>query len=374
MRESLADVLSLDYVGALIGSVAFPILLLPSLRLITASFAIGLTNALVALPNVFRLRDHLDDYRWVPVYIYLTIAALFVLTLGASNVMAYTQDHLYFDRVVWKTQSPHQSLVVTNTWKHNDVRLFIDGHLQSAQVDEYCYHEALVHPVMSWTPAPPETVLILGGGDGMAVREVLRHPSVPRIDLVDLDPEMTRLGTEFAPVKRLNGDSVAPPKVHAHNEDAFLYVREIDRRYDRVIIDFPDPHNEALSKLYSLQVYSLVVAVMTQNATLVTQSSSPFSTTNTCWTVARTLEEMFPDVVSYQTSVPSFGIWGGPRGLPHPRRRAGRPARWAAHPHVRSLRRRARISGRPDARQTAGSEFDLNPAIYERYSEDCKRR
>ncbi|CTQ31718.1 hypothetical protein [Jannaschia rubra] len=288
--------------------------------------------------------------------------------------MAYAQDHLYFDRVVWKTQSPHQSLIVTNTWTHNDVRLFIDGHLQSAQVDEYCYHEALVHPVMSWTPAPPETVLILGGGDGMAVREVLRHPSVPRIDLVDLDPEMTRLGIEFAPVTRLNGDSVAPPKVHAHNEDAFLYVREIDRRYDRVIIDFPDPHNEALSKLYSLQVYSLVVAVMTQNATLVTQSSSPFSTTNTCWTVARTLEEMFPEVVSYQTSVPSFGIWGGPHGLPHPRRRAGRPARWAAHPHVRSLRRRARIFGRPDARQTVGSEFDLNPAIYERYSEDCKRR
>ncbi|EPX79185.1 polyamine aminopropyltransferase [Litoreibacter arenae] len=308
-RESLADVLSLDYLGALIGSVAFPILLLPSLGLITASFAIGLINAMVALFSVLWLRDHFDAPNRILAYVVATIVGLVALTLLAGKITAFAQDHLYFDRVVWRKQSAYQSLVVTNTWNNGDVRLFIDGHLQFAEMDEYRYHEALVHPVLSWGK-PPEKVLILGGGDGLAVREVLKYPSVTRIDLVDLDPEMTKLGTEFAPITRLNGNSLASPKVHIHNMDAFVYVKDSTEVYDRIIIDFPDPHNEALAKLYSVEFYAMVAAIMTDDASLVSQSSSPFFATHSYWTVAKTLEEMFPEIVSYQTPIPSFGIWG----------------------------------------------------------------
>ncbi|WP_106746199.1 polyamine aminopropyltransferase [Yoonia maritima] len=308
-RESIADVLSLDYIGALIGSVAFPILLLPSLGLITASFAIGLINSSVALLNVFMLRDHLDAPKRLLGYVVATIVMLFTLTLLASKITAFAQDHLYFDRVVWREQSQYQSLVVTNTWQKNDVRLFIDGHLQFAQADEFRYHEALVHPVLSWG-TPPETVLILGGGDGLAIREVLKHPSVTSIDIVDLDPAMTDLGRDFAPIVRLNEGSMSSPLVNVLNQDAFLYVKETANTYDRIIIDFPDPHNEALSKLYSVEFYAMVSDIMSDDGILVTQSSSPFFTPNTYWTVSRTLEEIFPQVVNYQTPIPSFGIWG----------------------------------------------------------------
>ncbi|MGB1234580.1 MAG: polyamine aminopropyltransferase [Planktomarina sp.] len=308
-RQSISDVLSLDYIGALIGSVAFPIFLLPSLGLITASFAIGLTNAAVALLTVFWLRDWLDNFTRMLGYVVVVIVLLFVLTLSASRITSFAQDHLYFDRIVWRDQTPYQALVVTNTWKNNDVRLFIDGHLQFAQADEYRYHEALVHPVLSWGDTP-ESVLILGGGDGLAIREVLKHPTVNHIDLVDLDPEMTRLGSEFAPLVRLNEGSMQTEFLTVYNMDAFLYVKEADRKYDRIIIDFPDPHNEALSKLYSVEFYAMVNAILEDDGSLVTQSSSPFFATHSYWTVGLTLEAIFPSLVSYNTPIPSFGIWG----------------------------------------------------------------
>ncbi|MEJ6404405.1 polyamine aminopropyltransferase [Yoonia sp. 2307UL14-13] len=372
-RESLSDVLSLDYIGALFGSVAFPLLLLPSLGLITASFAIGLTNAAVALLNVIWLRDYLDNFQRMLTYAIGTIVLLFVLTLSAGKITSFAQDHLYFDRIVWRDQSPYQNLVVTNTWKNNDIRLFIDGHLQFAETDEYRYHEALVHPVLSWGDTAPETVLILGGGDGLAIREVLKHPSVTRIDLVDLDPEMTRLGSEFAPLVRLNGGSMQSDILTVYNQDAFVYVKDTDQTYDRIIIDFPDPHNEALAKLYSVEFYAMVHAILNDGGTLVTQSSSPFFAPHSYWTIALTLEELFPDVISYNTPIPSFGIWGfhmasklpdgalGP--LPDGLRSLTPDSFAAARSFTTDLR--------PKRRLEVNSIF--NPTIYEQYNTDISR-
>ena len=309
-RDSLSSVLSLDYIGALAGSVLFPILLLPSLGLIASSFAIGLVNAAVAMVNVIFLRDHLDRPGRTLTTVVGVTAALFALTLGAGRLTGWAQDHLYFDQVVWKEQTPYQSLVVTTSWQKNDTRLFIDGHLQFSEADEYRYHEALVHPVMTHGDRAPETVLILGGGDGLAVREVLKHPSVTRIDLVDLDPAMTDLGAGFGPIVRLNGDALADPRVTVTNADAFSFVRDADVAYDRVIIDFPDPHNEALSKLYSVEFYTMVRAAMAADGALVTQSTSPFFARRTYWTVGHTLDQTFDHRTSYQISIPSFGVWG----------------------------------------------------------------
>ncbi|MFG5384031.1 polyamine aminopropyltransferase [Yoonia sp. R2-816] len=371
-RQSISDVLSLDYIGALVGSVAFPILLLPSLGLITASFAIGLTNAAVALLNIFWLRAYLDNFHRMLGYAIATIVLLFVLTLSASKITGFAQDHLYFDRVVWRDQSQYQNLVVTNTWKTNDIRLFIDGHLQFAETDEYRYHEALVHPVLAWGDAP-ESVLILGGGDGLAIREVLKHPSVTQIDLVDLDPEMTRLGSEFAPLVRLNGGSMQSDILTVYNQDAFVFVKDAEQKYDRIIIDFPDPHNEALSKLYSVEFYAMVSAIMEDGGTLVTQSSSPFFAPHSYWTVALTLEELFPDVISYNTPIPSFGIWGfhmaskqpdgtlGP--LPDGLRSLTPESFAAAQSFTTDLKPRRELE--------VNSIF--NPTIYEEYNADLSR-
>ena len=308
-RESLSDVLSLDYIGALGGSVIFPILLLPSLGLITSSFAIGLVNAAVALFNVIWLREHLRRPKLWLAAVGVVIALLVVLTATASRITSYAQDHLYFDRVVYRQTTPYQTLVATNQWQSGDLRLFIDGHLQFSQRDEYRYHEALVHPAMS-AGSPAETVLVLGGGDGLAARELLRYDSVTRIDLVDLDPAMTDLGREFGPLKRLSGDSMASPKIHVFNADAFVFVRGCERRYDRAIIDFPDPHSEALSKLYSVEFYAMLSRCLNPGAAVVSQSSSPFFARGTYWTIGETLAEVFTDPVAYNISIPSFGVWG----------------------------------------------------------------
>ncbi|MGB7304692.1 MAG: polyamine aminopropyltransferase [Burkholderiaceae bacterium] len=311
-RRSIADVMSLDYVGALIGSVAFPMLLLPSLGLITASFAIGLINILVAIANIFWLRDYLHKPKRLLAAALLMLAGLILLTISASRITSFAQQHLYFDQIVWKQQTPYQTLVVTNDWPKRDLRLFIDGHLQFSEVDEHRYHESLVHPAMSWNDGskPVSTVLVLGGGDGLAVREILKYPSVQQIDLVDLDPAMTTLGTEFAPMVRMNERSLQSPKVNLINQDAFIFVKQSSKIYDRIIVDFPDPHNEAIAKLYSVEFYAMLAARMAPDGVMVTQSSSPFFVRNAYWTVGHTINEIFPEVTSYSVSVPAFGVWG----------------------------------------------------------------
>ncbi len=308
-RRSIAKVLSLDYVGALIGSVAFPLFLLPSLGLVRASFGIGLINIMVALVTVFFLKDHFKGAGRMMAIIGGVFIALFGLIILGSRISAFAQHKLYFDQVIWEKDSPYQRLVVTNEWGRRDLRLFIDGHLQFSELDEHRYHEMLVHSTLAHR-GQRENILVLGGGDGLAAREILKYDDVKRIDLVDLDPEMTKLGLEFAPLRKLNEDALHDPKVNIYNMDAFLFVKETDIKYDRVIIDMPDPHNEALSKLYSVEFYAMIGKVMTDEGILISQSSSPYFANQTFWCVGETLKAVFPEVMPLQASIPSFGVWG----------------------------------------------------------------
>jgi spermidine synthase len=159
-------------------------------------------------------------------------------------------------------------------------------------------------------PGEVENVLILGGGDGLAAREILKHDNVETIHLVDIDPEMVRIGTELPMLKRLNKKSMSDPRLTAFAEDAFSFINKPGLMYDRVIIDMPDPHNEAINKLYSREFYTMIQRRMTPNGILVTQSSSPFYTRNVYWSIESTLSSVFEHTSSYHTSLPSFGLWG----------------------------------------------------------------
>lgn len=371
-RKSIADVLSLDYLGALIGSVAFPLLLLPSLGLITSSFAIGLINVFVAFLNAVWLREHLPNAKRMIGLTLGIFAALVILTLSATRITSFAQHHLYFDQVVWEKQTPYQSLTVTNAWPNEDLRLFIDGHLQFSEQDEHRYHEALVHPALAWL-GTPERVLILGGGDGMAAREVLKYDSVKVIDLVDLDPAMTWLGQEFAPVVRLNEGALNTSKVTVYNDDAFLFIQNTDQIYDRVIIDFPDPHNEAISKLYSVEFYSLVKSRLAEDGVIVTQSSSPYFARRTYWSIAETLEEVFPEVLQYQITIPSFGVWGYNMAFARPGGKLG-PLPNGLATLSETVFEAAKVFPCDISRMeglTANSIFD--PNLYEEYTLDQKQ-
>ncbi|MGH1351001.1 MAG: polyamine aminopropyltransferase [Methyloligellaceae bacterium] len=309
VRKSIANVLSLDYVGALIGSVAFPLLLLPGLGLVRASFAIGLINIFVAFLNVIYLRKYLEKPKELLIIVICVFATLFTLTIIGTRLTSIAQQNLYFDQVIWHKQTPYQKLIVTNDWKRGDLRLFIDGHIQFSEIDEHRYHESLVHPVMA-APGKIENVLVMGGGDGLAVRELLKYPGIKRIDLVDIDPAMTRMGKDFAPLRKLNKDSLSDKRVHIYNEDGFIFIKRKGPTYDRVILDFPDPHNEVISKLYSIEFYTMLSRRMSEDGILVSQSSSPFFARQTFWSIEKTMGEVFAATKSYHVTIPAFGIWG----------------------------------------------------------------
>lgn len=308
-RRSIANVMSLDYIGALIGSVAFPLMLLPNLGLVRSSFAIGLINISVALLNVIWLRSYLKNASRMLMLVLGVIVLMVVLLVLGTRLTSLAQGHLYFDQIIWKKQSAYQNIVVTNAHKTGDLRLFIDGHIQFSETDEHRYHEALVHPAMT-VPGKAERILVMGGGDGLAIREILKYPNVKHIDLVDLDPVMTRMGQSFAPLVRLNRNAMSDPRVKIHNADAFIFIRQPGETYDRVILDFPDPHNEAIAKLYSEEFYTMLARRLSPSGVVVTQSSSPFFARRTFWSINATMKKVFGNATAYNLSIPAFGVWG----------------------------------------------------------------
>ncbi|WP_444996069.1 polyamine aminopropyltransferase [Aliikangiella sp. IMCC44359] len=308
-RESIANVMSLDYLGALIGSVSFPLLLLPHLGLIRSSFAIGLANIFTAIVNIYFFRKTLKNTKLLMSIALSIFIMLVVFMVAGTRLTSFAENHLYFDQVIYQKQTPYQKLTLTRSNSTRDYRLFIDGHLQFSSRDEYRYHEALVHPVMS-LEGKIENVLVLGGGDGLAVREVLKYPEVKVIDLVDIDPEITRMGKELPMLAMLNKQSLHHTKVNVFNADAFGFINQPGKAYDRVIIDMPDPHNEAINKLYSKEFYKMISRRMSPNGVLVSQSSSPFFTRRTFWGIEKTLSHVYSNTESYHITVPTFGIWG----------------------------------------------------------------
>jgi len=308
-KQTIADVMSFDYLGALIGSVAFPLLLLPSLGLLHASFVIGLINALVALSTLIIFRRLVKRLNY---FLAVNVAALAVLTLFnvfGAYLTRFAEKHLYFDQIVHSEQTPYQKLIFTRSTNFNDHRLFIDGNIQFSSRDEYRFHEYLVHPVMS-VPGSRERVLVLGGGDGLALREVLKYKDVIKVDLVDIDPRIIELATSLQILRNLNNESLSDKRVSTYNEDAFTFLNRSGPKYNRIIMDFPDPHNEALSKLYSKEFYTIVRKRLAEGGAIVTQSSSPFFARRAFWCINTTINSIFDQTIAYNTALPSFGIWG----------------------------------------------------------------
>lgn len=310
IRSSIAHVLSLDYLGALIGSVLFPLFLLPHLGLMRSSFAIGLINAGTAIVNTWFFRKELDKrFRGLASISVITFVLLIILTGFGTYLSNFAEQKLYFADIIYKKQSMYQRIVFTESTFSDEYRLYIDGHIQFSDKDEYRYHEALVHPIMS-SPGSRKNVLILGGGDGMVAREVLKYAEVETIHLVDLDPAITGFCMTFPAVTKINKGSLTNPKLTIFNQDAFTFINKPGLLYDRVIIDLPDPHNEALNKLYSREFYTMIHRRMSPEGLMVSQSSSPFYTRNTYWCIASTMATAKFSTHSYHITVPSFGIWG----------------------------------------------------------------
>jgi spermidine synthase len=309
LKDLVARVLSLDYVGALFASILFPTLLLPRLGVHQTSLFFGALNALVALAATFLFPIPR------PVLLRLRFSGVFVLVaLGAvslsTNRLVRSSESLYFGApIVFVTQSPYQRVVVTESPK--STKLFLNGNLQFSSDDEYRYHEALVHPAMARFPGEPRRILVLGGGDGLAVRELLKYDSVEHVDLVDLDAAITDFFRDHPLGRRLNQGALADRRVAIHNADAFLWLEETQEpAYDVVIVDFPDPSNYGVGKLYTDAFYLRLRERLSVHGVGVVQATSPGFARKTFWAIVTTIESVGFQTRPYHVYVPSFGDWG----------------------------------------------------------------
>jgi spermidine synthase len=235
-----------------------------------------------------------------------------VLSLTAGIVYAdqltdLAEENVYADPVVYAKTTPYQRIVMTRTRAH--FQLFLNGSLQFSSVDEYRYHESLVHPAMA-VHGDAQRVLVLGGGDGLAAREILRYPEVEQVLVVDLDPAVTRLASEHVLLRQLNEDSMRSSRVSVVNADALVWLRQGDERFDVAFVDFPDPHNYSLGKLYTTHFYRLLRERLRPGGVVAIQSTSPLMARRSFWCVLRTLEAAGFSVRPYHAAIPSFGEWG----------------------------------------------------------------
>jgi spermidine synthase len=304
--ETVSNVLTFDYVGALAASLLFPQLLVPQLGLIRTGLMFGLLNVGVALLLLLLIPDRrrLMRERVLALLVMVSLIAGFLL---ANHIQRWSEIAAYGERVIYAVSSPYQRLVLTR--HDDDIRLYLNGNLQFSSRDEYRYHEALVHPAMGRV-ARPANVLILGGGDGLAAREVFRHRDVKHVTLVDLDPAMTGLFSQTELLTSLNGHALTDPRMRVVNADAFRWVREAKARFVVIIVDFPDPVDFSVGKLYTESFYRMLHPLLARGGVAVIQSTSPLVAPAAFWTVAQTLEAAGFRTRPYHVYVPSFGEWG----------------------------------------------------------------
>lgn len=315
LRLTVSNVLALDYAGALIASCAFPLVLVPYLGLLRTSFAFGLLNIAVAAVGLRVMGTMVRTSRLLSLLTACAAILLAVGLAGAGMFTSLTENLLYQDNIVLVRQTPYQRIVVTK-W-HNDVRLYLDGGLQFSSVDECRYHESLVHPAMA-ASAGARRILILGGGDGMTAREVLKYDRIERVDLVDLDAEMIDLFRDRPLLADLSDHALANPKVHIHIQDAGKFLEQSADSWDVIFLDLPDPSHLSLARLYSLSFYKLLSQHLSAGGVAVTQATSPFYAPEAFWCIVKTWQQtrIGPEqdgrfaVYPYHAYVPSFGDWG----------------------------------------------------------------
>lgn len=308
--DLVSRVLTFDYIGALLASLMFPILLVPNLGLVRTSLVFGILNASVGIWGSFLLSPLMTPRRAAGLRGrgVLVIGLLTAGIIKADALTRYAEEQQLAAFIVHAETSPYQRILITQN--RTGFQLFLNGHLQFNSADEYRYHEALTHPPMSAVKTP-KRVLVLGGGDGLAVREVLKHPSVEQVTLVDLDPSMTTLADRFPPLAELSHQALRDPKVQVFNADAFIWAgQQTGEPYDVILIDFPDPSSFSVGKLYTSYFYRRIHPLLADDGRIGIQCTSPLIAPRSYWCILNTMQDAGFHVQPYHASVPTFGIWG----------------------------------------------------------------
>ncbi len=310
LKINISNILSLDYFGALIATLIFPFVLLPFVGIFKSSLVFGLINMLIGFVVLWAFKKDMDNSKWkISLAAAVTVSIfLFVIIYLSNFLLKSWQGSVYEDRVVYSKHSNYQQITLTKN--KQDIRLFLNGGLQFSTIDEYRYHESLIHIPLGLAQKK-ERVLILGGGDGLAVRELLKHKDINDIVLVDLDPFVVKLSKENTHILQVNEGSLNNKKVHVINRDAFIFLKENNSRFDIIIADLPDPNNISVARLYSLEFYKLVLKNLNQQGIFLTQATSPYFANKTFWCIFKTIKSAgLKYSYPYHVNIPSFGEWG----------------------------------------------------------------
>lgn len=305
--DLVAKIFSFDYVGALFASLLFPLVFVPFLGLLKTSYLFGMFNAIIA----FFLIDYLKAAPAVKVTLktsaVFVVAVLCICFAFSESILSWSESLAYQEKIIISKSSKYQRIIVTRN--NDDVRLYLNGNLQFSSRDEYRYHESLVYPAILKNPNI-KTVLILGGGDGLALREIFKLKQVEKVVLVDLDEQMISLFKENALLKNLNKNSLNDPKLTIVNKDAFVWLKQNTSEFDLAIVDFPDPSNYSVGKLYTNTFYKLLYQSLSKTGIGVVQSTSPYFASNSFWCINNTIKSVGFVTTPYHSYVPSFGEWG----------------------------------------------------------------
>ncbi len=348
LKTNLTLVYAMDYIGAFIGAIIWVKFLLKNYPLTEISFIVAGFNFFIALLTViYFLHTNIIKKRWQTIS--LVSIAIVALAMGYTNnreISLLFEQKFYDDPVVYQQTTKYQHLVITENKKRGDIRLYINGNTQFSSLDEKRYHDLLVHPIMSL--AKPEHVLILGGGDGLALREVLKYPDIESVTLVDLDPEMVKLAATNKYLRRINDNAFDDARlkvqsagglidvsirslyldtgetdqqenpvmqrvasVTVYNIDADQFIKKQSHTlWDAIIIDFPDPSSIELGKLYSKEFYTHLKKHLSPTGFVSIQSTSPYHAKEVFLSIALTLESTGLKTLPFRQNIPSFGDWG----------------------------------------------------------------
>ena len=349
LKSNIASIFSTDYVGAFIGAVVWVYILLRYFPLTEISFYVAAMNFAVALATYCYFSYHRVAARGLAT---LSMIALTAggLALGYWNNRDWNrllEQRFYTEPVVASVTTKYQHIVLTASVEPVDYRLYINGNLQFASLDEHIYHEMLVHPAMTLAENR-ERVLILGGGDGLALREVLKHREATEATLVDIDPGMIEFASRHDVMTELNqlafqdGRVTADGPTEAYEDggtraiygysresgleteevlseaarvtvytiDADKILADLQGTYDVALIDLPDPNAVELVKLYSREFYLKLRRVLSPRAMVAIQATSPYHAQESFLCILRTLRSAGFQAIPYHDNVPSFGDWG----------------------------------------------------------------
>lgn len=310
LRVNISSALENDYYGSLAGGAFFAFVGLPILGLTFTPLILGAVNFSVAILFILVIWKEVNpkQKRRLIIYASLTGIALTLTGLFSEKIVKWGDHIRYKDHVVYSEQTRYQKIVMT--YGDGYYWLFLNGNQQLSTFDEELYHEPLVHPIMQLQEGKAKQVLVLGGGDGAAVREILKYPTVEKVVLVDLDPAITDLAKTHPILVNINQNALNHPKVEVVNQDGFTYLEDVEGIFDVVIADFPDPRTVDLGRLYTREFYWLCNQALKKNGMLITQAGSPYYAEKAFECINKTMQVAGFNTLLLHNQVPTLGEWG----------------------------------------------------------------